>query len=171
LQDNITSHWDPPTISEVVAPYVLDNHITTILTFDQQGISGHPNHASLPAGVKHLITSSLTFPPRLFTLISVPNPLKYASILTPAQAKFDLYAISALHVAEILVERVLGRARKEFVPQEGMPVFVAGTKEYLTALRAMRQHKSQLVWFRWLNVMFSRYMWVNEWTEVRMKRG
>ncbi|EEB97029.1 hypothetical protein MPER_03735, partial [Moniliophthora perniciosa FA553] len=48
-----------------------------------------------------------------------------------------------------------------------MPVFVAGIDDYLTALRAMKQHWSQLVWFRWLNVMFSRYMWVNEWVEIR----
>lgn len=40
--------------------------------------------------------------------------------------------------------------------------FVAGIHEYVTALRAMVQHRSQLVWFRWLYVFFSRYMWVND---------
>lgn len=47
-----------------------------------------------------------------------------------------------------------------------MPVFVSGVGGYRTALRAMQQHRSQLVWFRWLYVSFSRYMWVNEWVEV-----
>jgi len=41
--------------------------------------------------------------------------------------------------------------------------------DYLTALRAMRQHWSQLVWFRWLYVLFSKYMWVNEWVEVQVE--
>lgn len=33
---------------------------------------------------------------------------------------------------------------------------------YLLTLKAMRQHKSQLVWFRWLYVGWSKYMWVGE---------
>jgi N-acetylglucosaminylphosphatidylinositol deacetylase len=51
-------------------------------------------------------------------------------------------------------------------PAPRMPVFVAGTRAYLHAVRAMREHRSQLVWFRWLYVLFSRYMWVNEWVEI-----
>lgn len=50
----------------------------------------------------------------------------------------------------------------------GLPVFVSGIQEYMRALEAMRMHESQLVWFRWLYVSFSRYMWVNEWSEVRV---
>ncbi|CAO3634099.1 unnamed protein product [Mucor fragilis] len=33
---------------------------------------------------------------------------------------------------------------------------------YLTTHKAMRQHSSQLVWFRWLYVTFSRYMFIND---------
>ena len=51
-------------------------------------------------------------------------------------------------------------------PPLGVPVFVSGVDGYKTALRAMKEHKSQLVWFRWLYVSFSRYMWVNEWVEL-----
>lgn len=46
------------------------------------------------------------------------------------------------------------------------PVVISSLKGYTTALRAMFQHKSQLVWFRWLYVSFSRYMWVNNWIEL-----
>ena len=49
-----------------------------------------------------------------------------------------------------------------------VPVFVSGAREYLTALKSMYEHRSQLVWFRWLYVVASRYMWVNEWLEVRI---
>jgi N-acetylglucosaminylphosphatidylinositol deacetylase len=45
-------------------------------------------------------------------------------------------------------------------------VFVPGWRGYRTALEAMRRHESQLVWFRWLYVLFSQYMWLNEWEEV-----
>lgn len=49
-----------------------------------------------------------------------------------------------------------------------VPVFISGIQEYLTALKSMRQHQSQLVWFRYLYVVASRYMWVNEWLEVKV---
>ncbi|KAF9511091.1 hypothetical protein BS47DRAFT_1347109 [Hydnum rufescens UP504] len=42
-------------------------------------------------------------------------------------------------------------------------IYVSGPHGYLTALKAMQQHSSQLVWFRWLYVLFSCYMWVNVW--------
>jgi N-acetylglucosaminylphosphatidylinositol deacetylase len=32
---------------------------------------------------------------------------------------------------------------------------------YLVTHKAMRQHQTQLVWFRWLYVTFSRYMFIN----------
>lgn len=35
----------------------------------------------------------------------------------------------------------------------------------------MWQHWSQLVWFRWFYVFFSRYMWVNEWAEITVEEG
>lgn len=40
--------------------------------------------------------------------------------------------------------------------------FISPPFAYLTTHKAMRQHKSQLVWFRWLYVTFSRYMFVND---------
>jgi len=51
-------------------------------------------------------------------------------------------------------------------PTPRMPVFVAGVRAYLRAMRAMHEHRSQLVWFRRLYVLLSRYMWVNEWVEI-----
>lgn len=48
----------------------------------------------------------------------------------------------------------------------GAPVAVSGWDGYMRALQAMMEHRSQLVWFRWLYVSFSRYMWVNQWAEV-----
>jgi N-acetylglucosaminylphosphatidylinositol deacetylase len=56
-------------------------------------------------------------------------------------------------------------------PGDVLPVFVSGAKEYLSALRAMQAHRSQLVGFRWLYLAFSRYMWVNEWVEVKVDGG
>ncbi|KAF8724731.1 hypothetical protein AX14_008635 [Amanita brunnescens Koide BX004] len=145
LQDNITQYWDADVIAEVVRPYVVQHDIDTILTFDDHGVSGHPNHQSLPSGVQQLIRNyndSSSLPPQLFTLVSVPLATKYSSVISPLLAKAIVQFYSPT------------------------PVFVSGMQEYWRAVQAMRQHESQLVWFRYLYVGFSRYMWVNEWVVV-----
>ncbi|KAF8888573.1 putative deacetylase LmbE-like domain-containing protein [Infundibulicybe gibba] len=176
LQDNITASWDPDVIADVLEPYVLEHKITTILTFDSGGISGHPNHVSLPLGVQNLMKRNLAtagIPPRLFTLISVPLVTKYNSILAPILAKFDLVTSQTALAFEQWIIRTINHFGVEIgpVPQASprmVPVFVSGVPEYLRALNAMRMHQTQLVWFRWLNVLFSRYMWVNEWVEIQI---
>ena len=95
-------------------------------------------------------------PPRLFALLSHPLADKYIGPLAPLLTKFDILTASMLQKAE--------STKTPGTP--GLPVFVAGAAEYITALKAMWQHQSQLVWFRWLYVLFSRYMWVNEWIEL-----
>ncbi|KAI0696846.1 putative deacetylase LmbE-like domain-containing protein [Cytidiella melzeri] len=160
LQDDISSSWDESVIAQVLEPYVIQNNITDIMTFDSRGISDHPNHKSLPRGVLHLISTFQqkhpnTPTPRLFTLLSHTLADKYIGPLAPLLAKFDILAGGLLQ-------------RYGFVSQStsGLPVFVAGVHEYRQAFGAMMQHKSQLVWFRWLYMLFSRYMWVNEWVEL-----
>ncbi|THV04711.1 LmbE-like protein [Dendrothele bispora CBS 962.96] len=198
LRDDIHSRWKPEVIAKVVESFVVEHGITTILTFDRDGISQHPNHKSIPYGVRHLLSNwptdleSLKMKPRLYTLITVPLSIKYISILAPLLAKYDLYIADVLHHLEdnliYAFSFIKSLRSRTSVPTDGsepastqnvgaaresrnpnpISVFVSGTREYSTALRAMKEHWSQLVWFRWLNVMFSRYMWVNEWIEVKV---
>ncbi|KAF8075094.1 LmbE-like protein [Lyophyllum atratum] len=171
LQDNFTAHWDPETIASVIQPYVTSNNISTILTFDAGGISGHPNHKSLPEGAAHLLIHRGRNLIRLFTLVTRPILPKYTGILAPLSSKLSLYQhrippflnaefnqiFRAIHLAFSF------NPKTKTAPQR---VVISGIPEYLTALRAMCAHASQLVWFRWLYVIFSRYMWVNEWVEI-----
>lgn len=155
LQDNITAIWEPEDIAKEINPYVTKHSIDSILTFDEQGVSSHPNHISLRHGVSHMLRSNrMSRPLRAYGLITVPLVTKYVGPVASLLAKLDIgfaYALERLGLAE-----------------HGVPVtvFVSGMTEYATALKAMTQHRSQLVWFRWLNVAFSRYMWVNEWVEI-----
>lgn len=70
--------------------------------------------------------------------------MKYSGILLPLFSHIST-AVGA------------GKAHTEYVSSIG---------GYINALRAMQHHQSQLVWFRWLYVLFSTYMWVNEWEVV-----
>ncbi|KAF9261669.1 N-acetylglucosaminylphosphatidylinositoldeacety la se [Marasmius fiardii PR-910] len=157
LQDNITVYWDLVLLSDVVKPVVVDNNIDTILTFDSQGISGHPNHKSLPNAMQHMLHTfeDSRAAPRIYSLVTVPLPIKYLGILSPIFGKVYMLGAKVVKSADLFD----GASRSSVT-------FIAGIDEYVTALCAMRQHWSQLVWFRWLNVMFSRYMWVNDWVEV-----
>jgi N-acetylglucosaminylphosphatidylinositol deacetylase len=186
LQDNITSQWDPKIIAEVIMPYLLQHKFTVvchafnisflfspfsqILTFDFEGISSHPNHQSLPSGAAHLVKSlsqvNADPPPRLFTLVTVPLVSKYTGFLAPTLMKLDLLLPHRLKWLLIPFLRAFDATAG--TPRIGaLPVFVSGIPEFSTALRAMYAHQSQLVWFRWLYVLFSRYMWVNEWVELK----
>lgn len=67
LQDGPQNNWNPALISELVEKFVKENNITEvqglihkihfnfsskIITFDEWGISGHPNHIAVFQGVK-----------------------------------------------------------------------------------------------------------------------
>ena len=96
--------------------------------------------------------------PKLFSLVTHPISTKYTSIAGPIFARLGVYIFRRqYHSSEVL--------------SRSTPVFISGIQDYLTALRAMREHWSQLIWFRWLYVSFSRYMWVNEWVEVIVEDG
>jgi len=169
MKDNITQHWDAKVVSDVLRPYIQEHEITTILTFDRWGISSHPNHQSLPRGVAHYLNASLPWTsktPRLFTLVSVPVVHKYIGPTSALLARWDLTIQSLFDWGSAILAG--GRPEKPHQSQPRLAVFVSGFKEYRAALRAMMQHHSQLVWFRWLYVAFSRYMWVNEWVEAKI---
>ncbi|KAI0676516.1 LmbE-like protein [Trametes maxima] len=164
LQDNFTAEWSPEDIANVLRPYVIEQHISTILTFDYQGISSHPNHVSLPRGAAHLL-STLSYTaekprPRLFSLITVPLRKKYLGPISPIFTKLAISAMRLLHASDTLETTTTTTATTEAA------IAVSGWDGYVRALSAMMEHRSQLVWFRWLYVSFSRYMWVNEWVEV-----
>ncbi|KDQ31957.1 hypothetical protein PLEOSDRAFT_1100475 [Pleurotus ostreatus PC15] len=148
LRDNITTEWDAAVIGDFVWQYITEHNIEAVLTFDSGGVSGHPNHKSIPQAIAALAAEmkapfasdpSSTYP-RVFTLVSEPLFKKYTGPLDAVLAP-------------------LTRSKDPLV-------FTSGVKQYRQALAAMQAHESQLVWFRWLYVHFSRYMWVNEWKRL-----
>ncbi|KAG9005307.1 N-acetylglucosaminyl-phosphatidylinositol de-N-acetylase [Tulasnella sp. JGI-2019a] len=166
LQDNITAIWEEALVQRVIAEQVEEWEVTDLITFDSGGVSNHPNHISVYNGARLLLSSyDPTKGLRLFKLETVRLTRKYTGILAPLSTRaalwMELYAVPAA-----------GRLAKEYLgvdilkPPSHHTIFLSSASGYWTAVQAMRQHPSQLVWFRWLNVMFSRYMWVNDLIEV-----
>lgn len=153
LQDNFTQVWDSNVIIEAILPYVLDHRITTILTFDRLGISSHPNHYSLFYGVQHLLVSApfRRHQLRAYALVTEPLLIKYSGWLG-LLSRWIFYRHTSKGDATSL----------------GLPArrYTSGLPSYLITFYAMTQHRSQMVWFRWLYLFFSRYLWVNDWVEI-----
>jgi len=94
-----------------------------------------------------------------YSLKSKPFIIKYTGILAPMLIKLKIVSFRALGT---LVNGTNGSNSVFSV----RPVFVAGIKEYRGTVIAALRHQSQLVWFRWLYLAFSQYMWVNEWERI-----
>ncbi|SRR6266702_522363 len=130
-----------------------------ILTFDSYGVSGHPNHYSLYHGVSELLAISPTsfkYPLAAYSLTSKSVVTKYIGILAPILVKLKM-----------TFSRVLQSTVENGNPD--LPVrhvFVAGIGGYYRAVLATLQHRSQRAWFRWLYMVFSQYLWVNEWERI-----
>ncbi|KAM5309647.1 N-acetylglucosaminyl-phosphatidylinositol de-N-acetylase isoform 2-T3 [Glossophaga mutica] len=126
--------WDTASVASVLLQHIEVNDINLVVTFDAGGISGHSNHVALHTATRTLHSKGrLPAGCRVLTLQSVSMLRKYISLL-------DL-PFSLLHTGDIL--------------------FVLTSKEAAQAKRAMSCHRSQLLWFRRLYVLFSRYMRIN----------
>jgi N-acetylglucosaminylphosphatidylinositol deacetylase len=131
--------------------------IDVLITFDSAGISSHPNHISLFHGARHFIKTLIDnrpgwdCPVALYTLTTVGMARKYASI------------------ADVVVSMVATSFGKKDLGNRPSPlVFVSGAADVRRAQRAMTDaHISQMRWFRWGWIGFSRYMVLNE---LRLER-
>lgn len=169
--DSMTVTWNPRLISNLLtttfAPKMASIPATSapqasvdiIITFDDRGVSNHPNHRSLYHGSMTFLKSLMhrhsgwECPVALYTLTSVNMLRKYCSLLDSPATILNL----------------IGR-RKEQSTYPTPMMYVNNMQHYLTARRAMVQgHKSQMVWFRWGWVTLGRYMMINDLKKEKMK--
>jgi len=154
--DSMVRPWDHGKVSQRILRHLqAEGAFEAILTFDDQGISGHGNHVDLCLGARMAMDKLPDLDLDYYELESVPLVVKYVSVIASLYEAINFTVDSALTGFEkragiqnvfsdqILVSHLTWHQYREFV------------------LMAMRQHQSQLVWFRWLYLMFSRYCFVN----------
>ncbi|KAF8317166.1 N-acetylglucosaminylphosphatidylinositoldeacety la se [Clavulina sp. PMI_390] len=146
LQDSIARYWEPTLVSSILRNHTERLGIDTVLTFDSAGISGHPNHISLLNGALHLASQLPEGRIAIYSLRTNPVLSKYSGILWPTYHRIMWMMNSG---SQVPIHR-----------------FISSLRGYATAYAAMQAHWSQLVWFRWLYILNSQYMWMNEWTEI-----
>jgi len=135
LPDHPNFEWSKQLCGDIIKKFVKQNFIETIFTFDQYGISSHPNHCFLYSTVSEL---SFNQSIEVYYLQTVCLIRKYLFI-------FDLMPTLLVSSKNMLS--------------------VSCFLDYIILVRSMMKHKSQMKWFRYLYVVFSRYMIINDFVE------
>ena len=85
LQDGMDNDWSPDLVAEHVNKYLIamaregkDHEINTIITYDEYGVSYHPNHIAVHRGVCKMFENH-QFELELYTLTTVNMFRKYTS--------------------------------------------------------------------------------------------
>lgn len=144
-----------PAVRSASGPAAAAPRLDVIITFDAHGVSSHPNHIALYEGAKRFVKSINDAQEggnggngtmQLYTLTSTGVVRKYMAV-------FD--ALSTI-TAFILGEKEGGASPTPLL-------FISDPSAVFRAQRAMVvAHKSQMKWFRWLWILCSRYMVIND---------
>jgi len=132
FQDGFNEDWQKDRVASVVEHFRQKWKIDVIVTFDEGGVSGHPNHKHTCRGVlQHVryFEGDVSY----FVLRSAPLPQKYLSWLGV--------------FLEIMIRR---KKSKVFINTNPVAVW-----------KAMIQHKSQLVWHRKIYLLLSTFVYLN----------
>lgn len=138
FKDGPDNVWEIDGLGERILSVVRRVNADSLITFDEHGVSGHANHIAISKAVDKLFQGKQLENIAVFLLNSSNIIRKYMSVLDiPLSSMFCL------------------------------PSFVSLPSEVIRSWQAMSAHQSQMVWFRKLYIVFSRYMYVNTLTELR----
>jgi N-acetylglucosaminylphosphatidylinositol deacetylase len=151
LPDNPIKKWDKQLCHSVIEKFVQSNKIDVLITFDKHGVSSHLNHCFLNQCILDMLKSnnfsSFTTLKHVYFLKTVNVIRKYLFIfdLVPTlflNSLFDLFNLNNTFSPSILAVNTL--------------------TDYSICFNSMLKHESQLTWFRYLYIISSRYMFIND---------
>ncbi|CAI5745892.1 unnamed protein product [Peronospora destructor] len=149
LQDGMQNQWDVAHIAVIVAEYVKKNEIDAIFTFDDYGVSGHPNHIATYYGVKQAVSEQQE---------KCNTPTAEDGKETKVVRGWALESTTLLRKYVGLLDTALSFWLSRQREDERQFVFVFRP---MWNYNAMALHQSQFVWYRRLFVAFSRYTFIN----------
>lgn len=140
LPDDPNVEWKVESTAKIILNTVESLDIEGIITFDRDGISQHPNHCAVYYSTASLCLAKLLPKDcKIYTLDSINIIRKYISVI-------DLVCT--------------------FIMSTNW--FILNWNEASIVRNAMQMHKSQMKWFRWLYIYFSRYMFINSLSEINL---
>ncbi|XP_056909620.1 N-acetylglucosaminyl-phosphatidylinositol de-N-acetylase isoform X2 [Takifugu flavidus] len=129
--DDPKAEWNISLVSTVIMNHIESHAFNLVLTFDGRGVSSHANHIAIHKAVSHLaLTGQVPNDCCFLKLVTVGLFRKYMSFL---ELPLSWLMPSSLFCC-------------------------VGLHGYRLAKEAMFCHRTQLLWFRYLYVTFSRYI-------------
>lgn len=155
LQDGMKNVWDAEVVAAAVKEHlVLHPAIRCVVTFDEYGVSSHPNHMDTFRGVR-LLSSKL-----INRSDDADDALKGVRFLKLKTNSLLVKYSGVVSLLRVLVD-CAGHVERQLTV-----VVKPSLQQVLSSLRGMQCHPSQLVWFRYLFVWFSSYTYCNELQEI-----
>lgn len=125
--------WNRNALCQIVMRHVEVLAADTVISFDSRGVSGHHNHSSCFDALQTAYSNGgVPRDVQIFVLDSIPLWRKYIG----------------------MADAVFSFGRSPFF-------YMARFRDVAACWRAMWAHRSQLVWFRFLFIFFSRYVYMN----------
>lgn len=144
-------NWNIDLVADSIASFFEtfknSKDITHILSFDRRGVSGHPNHCDASRAARLFASTRSTVDLTVVELESVALHLKYLGAFNVIYE----YVREAMYSSSAEGTTAVERAFALMPPGE----------YYGMGWGAMKQHRSQLLWFRFLYLLFSRYLHIN----------
>ncbi|XP_054610223.1 N-acetylglucosaminyl-phosphatidylinositol de-N-acetylase isoform X2 [Dunckerocampus dactyliophorus] len=131
LPDDPKAEWSVSLAASIIAKHLEAHSFNMVLTFDGRGVSGHANHRSIYKAVRHLVSTD-----------QVPNDCCFLSLVTVGLLRKYVFFLE-LPLSWLLPSSLC---------------CIIGSEGYRQCKAAMLCHRTQLVWFRYLYVTFSRYI-------------
>lgn len=154
LRDGMDEPWSPEEIARILSTRSDVLQANVILTFDNGGITRHPNHTPLGEAARHLVgrLKQSNKLPRDITLLTLETVPVYVKFTGP-------FYVGHLKLQHLFSRYLLDPATAASLQDPARLTIASDRQGYQRAIEAMIKHKTQLEWFRWLYIATSKYMW------------
>uniref|UniRef100_A0A1B6LX52 N-acetylglucosaminylphosphatidylinositol deacetylase n=1 Tax=Graphocephala atropunctata TaxID=36148 RepID=A0A1B6LX52_9HEMI len=137
MRDDPSEWWSYRKTTQIILDQVERLSINKVFSFDPAGVSGHRNHSSIFYALGNMCVNN-HMPPycKAYMLESVNVVRKYSAFFDAAISSFNNHK------------------------------FVVSWWDTRKIQEAMREHHTQLKWFRKIYIFVSRYMYINTYKEL-----
>lgn len=181
FKDGMDVYWDADEIAKTLSTSIVnskdDLNALVVITFDEEGVSGHPNHISLFHGVRLWNRKNFAYAKKLSA--TKPAPILYGLKSLNFWEKYSFTLLTNVelfveHLSKLLISNILkfnvnvsffSSSSATNSSPEAVPslMFYSDLNMLSVSYAAMSYgHFSQMVWFRYGWLLFSRYLTFNQ---------
>ncbi|KAK1787847.1 hypothetical protein P4O66_016339 [Electrophorus voltai] len=188
LPDDPKADWSTALISALILTHIRAHAIHLVLTFDEGGVSGHVNHIAIHKAFRYLVSvGRIPEDCQVLCLHTISIFRKYLSVLELPISWFlpsSFYCVigpeeyrrakGTLAGSQDSTDGRMFSPGLRGVPAMSPSYFFSSSflPSFLLAFwrqEAMLRHRSQLLWFRRLYLLFSRYMFINTFRAITVE--